>query len=369
MSDLIFAAPGIELSVDLFIANIDNVLGADISADLVDGSVDLNLDRAVKLAGSFTLRHPGQVRPYLDYLAPFLRLSYDDGRPGVYQQLGLFATSVPPGTSTIEDETATFQGMDLTGVLARSVFTDAENVASGTNIVTAVTSILAGGGMARVNLPATTRTAASDLSFSIGSSRLDAANALLQGIGWYELGTDLDGKLSTPGATRPLSSVQPFRVITDDDVVAPVETLAPGRDPSNVIVAVTEDADHAPLFSVARNDDPASPTSTVAMGRELSPPDSPLKPMGPMTQADLDAYTAQQLSASRSFYHVARVTILPDPTALIPHQVVQLSLTGKNAAYSGLWWVRTSQIGLTPGNAATVLECNRITDDLSGAVI
>jgi hypothetical protein len=84
---------------------------------------------------------------------------------------------------------------------------------------------------------------------------------------------------------------------------------------------------------------------------------------GSTTQAALDALAARILAESRTYYRTCKVTILHDPTALNPHQTVRLTLTGKMADLSGLWWVRTASIGLTP-DKPTTLELNQVTSDL-----
>lgn len=359
---------GYTLSVDLYRATIDNQLVEDLSEFFVGGSVDLNVDRAVKLAGSFTLREPDRVTPYTDYLAPFMRLEFDDGRDDVYQQLGLYAVRVPPGTYSMDDAVATFDGADLTRVLATSVYTDADNVAASTNYVTAITDTLTDAGISRWNIPATAFTLPAAQTFPIGTSKLAKANTLLDQLGWYHLGMDLDGKVSTPGPSRELASIEPWRTITDADLLRPIDVQQPGKEIANVIVVVNDNATAAPLSAVARNDDPSSPTSTVSVGREISPDDGPIKVTGPTTQAALDAMAARLLAESRTYYRTAKLTLLHDPTALIAHQTVELSLTGEYAGLSGLWWVRTARLGLTP-NAPLELEINQITDRLNGVTI
>src|SRR4051794_30434872 len=98
-----FTSRGFVLSAELWRATIDNELVEDISAYVVSGGVDMNVDRDIKLALNVTLRNPSIVAPYTDFLAPFIRLTYDDGTDEVYQQIGLYATKVAPGTYSIND--------------------------------------------------------------------------------------------------------------------------------------------------------------------------------------------------------------------------------------------------------------------------
>lgn len=359
---------GFTISVELWIADIDNQLITDISAYLVDGAIDLNLDRAVKLAAQFAIRNPSMIAPYTDFLAPFFRKTFDDGRDDEYMQVGLFATKVAPGSYSPNDAVATFEGSDLTWIMATSYYTDAFNVAPGTNYVTGATGIngaITASGINRYNLPATTEVTPSAQSYAVGTSRLERANTMIDQLGWYHLGMDLDGKISTPGAPQNLASKEPWRTLTDSDLKSAVDVQPSGMEIANVVLVVNDDAAAAPLHATARNDDPQSPTSTVAIGRSIMRLE---KVTGSTTQAALDSLASRLLAESRTYYRTAKITLLHDPTALIAHQTVCLTLTGEQEALSGLWWVRTATLGLTP-DKPTVLELNQITSDLDVAVI
>ena len=354
------------MSVGLWRATIDNALVEEISAQLVDGSIDMNLDRDVKLAATFVIRDPGNIVPYTDFLAPFIRLDYDDGRPDVYQQLGLYATKVAPGSYNINDSVATFEGADLTSVMATAYLTDTINRAAGQNYVTAgIVPLFTNLGITRYNLPATAETFPVIQTYPIGMSYLERANLVCDQLGWYHLGMDLDGRISTPGAPQALASMEPWRVLTDTDIIGNIDVQPTGQEIANVVIVINDDGAAAPLYSVATNSDPSSPTSTVSIGRSIM---RKVVVSGSTTQAALDALAARLLAESRTFYRTAKLTLLHDPIALVMHQVVQLNLTGKQAGLSGKWWIRTASFGLTP-DKPLVIECNQVTDTLNQAVI
>ena len=361
----IVSGGGVLLSVELWRATIDNALVEDISDQLVDGAVDLNVDRDIKLAGTFTIRNPSTIEPYTDFLAPFIRLEYDDGSDAVYQQVGLFATRVPPGRYTPTDRSATFDGSDLTAIMASSYLTDTINKSAGTTYRNSIIAAITGSGITRYNIPATTATLPANQSFPPGMSRLERANIQLSQLGWYHLGMDLDGRISTPGAPQNLASRQPWRTLTDSDIMGEITITPTGEEIANVVLVVNDDAASAILTSTARNDDPGSPTSTVAIGRDIM---RVITVQGSTTQAALDALAARYLAEARTYYRTAKLTILHDPTALVAHQTVRLTLTGEWESLSGLWWVRTASLSLTP-DKGTQLELAQVTDDLTGAVI
>lgn len=368
MPEVSGAGGSITISAEIFRATIDNALVEDLSDLFVAGEIEMNVDREIKLAARISLREPSRVRPYADYLAPFIRLEYDDGTDEVYRQVGLYAVPVAPQRLAYADAVGSFDGRDLTWVLASSAYADTNNVTSGQNYVSGATGIveaITGAGVSRYNLPATSQTFAAAQSFPPGTTRLEKANTLLAQLGWYQLGMDLDGRVSTPGAPQNLASQEPWRTLTDDDLIAPPEVQPSGQEIANVVIVVNDNAGAAPLTATARNDDPASPTSTEVVGRDIVRVE---RVSGDTTQGALDALAARLLAESRTFYQTARLRLLHDPSGLIPHQTVALQLTGAMAALNGLWWVRTARLGLTPGQPLE-LECNRVTDNTSGLVL
>lgn len=360
-----FARPGYVIAAELWRATIDNQLVEDVSQYLTDGSVSMDVDRDIKLALSVTVRQPARITPYVDYLAPFVRLTYDDGSPDVYRQLGLYAIKTPPGSYSPTDAVATFAGDDLTRVLADYAYSDNSSSAAGTDYTGQIGGTVTNGGISRHNIPSAPDLLPVAQSWKIGTTRLEKANTLLDQLGWYHLGMDLDGKISTPGAPQDLASMEPYRTIADEDVMSALDVTPAGQDIANVVLVVNDDASAAPLHSVARNDDPSSPTSTVATGREIV---RVVSVSGSTTQAALDASAARYLSESRTAYRTAKLTILHDPDALVIHRVVQLTLTGEQADFSGKWWVRQASLSLGPAGGS-VLTLSQVTSDEQAVTI
>lgn len=350
---------------DLFKADIDNAQSTDLTASFFGastGQIDLNHDRAIKTQAHLDIRDPTLLDPYRDYVAVYLNREYDDGRASDRDQLGLFEVRVPPGTRTVERADAIYTANDLTATLARYAFTDAYNIAASSNYVTAVTDILALAGITRYLIEPTTTTTAAVISFPPGTTYLEACSALLQAIGYYALSALPDGRLfSTP--TRALQYVQPYRTITDDDLMAPVHIQPLDTTVANVIIVVKDNPTGAPLTATRKNTAADSPTSTVNLGtvtRVVSRGDL----------ADQDAVNAladRLLAESRSFYQTAKLVILPDPRVLIPHQTIELDLTGKLEILNGLWWCRVAKLPLS--TRATEIEINRISDTIKGTLI
>lgn len=356
---------GHTVQFDLMLSDINNQQTTNLTDSFYgtsSGAIDLNHDRDIKTQAQLAIKDPSLVEPYRDYVAVWLNRDYDDGTASTRDQLGLFGIRVPPGTRTIERADAVYTGHDLTALVARYAFTDAYNIASSSNYVTAVTDILALAGITRTLIEPTTQTTAAIISFPVGTTYLAACNQLLNAIGYYHLSAMPDGRLfSTP--TRPLHLVEPYRTITDDDLMKPVDVQPLDTTVANIVIVVKDNPNAAPLTATRRNDAADSPTSTVNIG-----PITRVETRGDLAdQAAVNALADRLISESKSFYQTAKLTILPDPRVLIPHQTVELQLTGQLAVLSGKWWLRTAKVPLS--TKATEIEINRLTDSINGTLI
>lgn len=349
---------------DLYRADIDNAQTVDLSDAFFgrNALIDLNHDREIKTQATLPIRDPSLLSPYRDYVAVWLNREYDDGDDDELDQLGLFGVRVPPGTRTVERADATYTGYDLTATVARYAFTDSYNIAASSNYVTAVTDILDLAGISRTLITPTSQTTGAVISFPIGTTYLAACNSLLQSIGYYSLSAMPDGRLfSMP--TRALEYVQPYRTITDSDLMAPVDVQPLDTTVANVVIVVKDDPSGDPLTATRKNDAADSPTSTVNLGTITR-----VVHRGDLADQDaVDALADRLLSEGRSFYQTARLVVLPDPRVLIPHQTIELDLTGELEILNGLWWVRTARVYLN--TKATEITVNRVTDTINGTLI
>lgn len=353
------------VSFELRQSDRENNQTTDLSGNFYaagSAAIDLNHDRVVKTQAHLAINDPTLLEPYTDFVAVWLNRDYDDGAASDRDQLGLFGIRVPPGTRTVERADAVYTGYDLTATLARYAFSDSYNIAASSNYVTAVTDILALADITRHLIEPTTQTTAAVISYPPGTTYLAACNALLQSIGYYSLSAMPDGRLmSRP--TRDLRYVEPYRTITDADLMRPVEVQPLDTTVANVIIVVKDNPNAAPLTATRRNDAADSPTSTVNLGtitRVVS--------RGDLADQDaVDALADRLLSEGRSFYQTAKLSVLPDPRALIPHQTIELNLTGKLAVLNGRWWCRKVKVPLN--TKATELEINRISDTINGSII
>ncbi len=355
---------GITVWFELWRATIDNGLVEDISHLLYGGNVDMNRDRAITTQATFNLKDVSAVDPYTDFLAVFQNVEYDDTGIQEREQLGLFTVRVPSGTRSIERAEGIHAGYDLTSILGRYAFTDAYNVPQGTNYVDAVITLLGMAGITRSAIEATDKVTATPVTFPLGTTYLEACNTLLEAIGYYTLAVTPDGK-PTSGPTRDVQYIEPFRTVTDNDLMSTVEMQPTDTSVANIIIVIQDNPNADPLTAIRRNDEPDSPTSTVSLGEIVR-----VETRSDLAdQAAVDALADRLLSESRTFYQVATVRLLPDARVLVPSQTIDLDLTGQLEILNGRWRVRTSSIGFSPEDSGPVLEINRVTDRLRGALI
>lgn len=358
------AGGGMTVWFELWRATIDNKLIEDVSEYLTGGGVDLNHDRAITTQATFEMSDTSVIRPYVDYLAVFQNVEYDDSGIHERDQLGLFTTRVPNGIRSVERSEGSYVGYDLTATLGRRAFTNVYNVAAGTKYIDAVISILALAGITRYNFEASTQTLSAAITFPVGTTYLEAANQLLEAIGYYYLSCTTDG-VPVSMRSRDVQYVEPFRTVTTRDQMQPVTTQPTDTTVANVVVVIQDNPNSPPLTAVRRNDAVDSPSSTVNLG-EL--PRVEVR-SNLADQAAVNALADRLLAEGRTWYQVASLRLLPDPRVLTPHQVVELNMEGKLEVFNGRWRVRTASIGFTPDAAGPSLEINRITDTLEGRII
>lgn len=365
MTDRISGTGGnITAWAELWRATINNDLIEDISSQLYGGNVSMNRDRTVTTQATFELRDAAVVNPYVDFLAVFQNIAYEDGREPERHQLGLFTIPVPSGSRTTRIAQGTYTGYDISSLLQKRAFTDTYNIAGGTNYRTAVMAILALAGISRVDIDATTKTLADPRTYSIGDGYLDAVNELLNAIGYFNLAATPDGKaLSRP--SMDVRFVEPYRVIRDEDLMSAVDSQPTDTSVANIVMVIQDNNLDTPLTAIRRNDAPDSPTSTISLG----PITRVERQSNLADQAAVDALADRLLSEGRTFYQTASLRLLPDPRVLLPGQTVDFEFTGKLAIYNGRWRVRTATIGFDPATAGPVLEVNRVTDAIRGAII
>ena len=199
-----------------------------------------------------------------------LQMPARKGKPSQWLEfpLGVYLASTPKETTQDGLTFLDVEAYDVLKVLQDDKFMTRYVVKAGTSYTDAIEKILKDAGIDSYNIESSARVLANDLTWEIGTSRLDAANDLASAINYTPIYTDENGFfISRPYLTpaeRPVSvtyETNEFSVIQDG-----TEYELDLFDVPNRWVIVLNDPEREPITTVIENTDPNSPTSYQARG-------------------------------------------------------------------------------------------------------
>jgi len=207
-----------------------------------------------------------------DRIKPYVRLKMSDGGWAEWPQ-GVFLLSTP--TRKIDAAgiiTREVEAYDQLVVLRDDLIADRYTVASNTNYITAVGTILTGAGITSQNLTSTDKTLPTDKDWPPGTAKLKIVNELLSAINYRSLWFNESGQAMAEPYVSP--STRPAEYTYRDNqesVIFPEveETFDLFSIPNRWVLVVSE-PDREPLTASYTNDSPSSPTSTVGRGRTIT---------------------------------------------------------------------------------------------------
>jgi len=360
----------------------DHVISADVTMDP---------DRAIKwtLKARMTGEGYAKLTPYNDFLAPTLRVDYPDGtsREG---QLGLFVVKPSPATHTELTTTVDLNGEDSTSLLALQGFGAPYTVLAGTNVTSTVNTILTGAGFGpnRRTIPASARTMQVDTTWDEKQTKLKVVNELLRSIGYYTLGADNDGTLTT-FPYRDLKRTQPAKTYAANlpDTAAPTAVQAAAAARSEVVGAVTV----APVVdrlankvvvvlsnprrtkvrivhSITNPIHPSTVTYTSSAGHTITRTIRH-RHYYYVSAADnaMDELARKMLQEVGSLYHRIALAAMPDPKADLFHGTVDLAIYNarQEPVAVGRYWCRGVTYGMTRKSATMKMDLSRIEETQS----
>ncbi len=362
----------------LYRATWDNVWLDDLSADVRSGQVTMDPDRAVKWAGRLTLSGKAYrtLVPGQDFLAPWQRIEYPDGRVRE-GQLGLYVLRPSPQTWTRLDSMAEIDLADPTWILQSQGFVEPFTVSAGVNLIGAVNSVLGKSGFAsrrgqvlgfnetRWNLPRSSKTMPVDTTWESKTPKLKIVNDLLSMANYYHLSADANGLLvSHPyrdlGTAEPERGYYAYLDGAPSEVVGAVK-IEPVLPPGNEVVVLMDDPRRTAIKIVERIDAPHVPYSTTytfATHRVTI-----------RSRVILDVPSAQEVArlyAQRwaSLYHRVELSVLPDPAADFLHATLDLGIydRAREPVAVGRYWVRGASYGFSPRDGLVKLDAARVVD-------
>jgi hypothetical protein len=263
---------GVALIPRVYLSNLNNDIGEEITEYVAGGSVTFDSGRLIPMSLKLDLHeHDEQIiRPFLDYLAVFATVEYDNGDV-VTSQMGLFNTMPPSKTYTKQQHVAAVNGNDVTWRLSMDVFDTGYSVAAGTNFVTAITTILTSAGITRSAIAATTMTTPIAFSWKAGTPKIAVVNDLLAAMGYYPIYAAKDGTLTSQPyiSANDLQVATTYDTTTEENMVKVIRSVQ--MDPQfdkvvNKVVVIRQGPNQSTISLTRRNMNRNSPTSIPNLG-------------------------------------------------------------------------------------------------------
>lgn len=354
-------------SARIFRADRDGNLLEEISEAFIQGEVSANEDNEGAMwsfTGEFT--DPINLEPYVDFVAPFLRIEYANGKivddgSGYGVQMGLYVVVPPRKTVTSTESTYQMDGRDMLWLLSRARYAGVEVEPIGGVITDRVGQRLSALGFNRYVIQKSSRRTGRARTFDVASSGVDVCNDLLSAITFYGLTPDRLGRF-TSYQVLDLMLRQPNAIMLggDDGAVLEPYDVEPETEIFNRVTVYKDNKDN-PFNFTADNNDPSSPTRISRIGLHALPPVSFSEAE---TQADVEAEARRLLQEHSSVMLNATLRTMPQPWHNL-REVYYLHLKqrdGKSVreAY-GRYWCKGFTINFSQTDATMTHRLYRLT--------
>lgn len=229
---------------------ITSLLGAK------DGSFRFNVNAAIRGGGS--LEYGGTP---IDWNQHRIQPWYRTEAGGLLQEwpLGVFLVATPSTKFSSAGRSVTLELYDKTHILEQNKVTASYQVPAGTNVVDAVTTVLAQAGQTRAAFEETDQTLSTAMVWPAGTSRLKIINELLDAANYFSIWADGDGVFRAspykPPAARGISwSFED----NENSIYSPEFThdFDTFSIPNQVIVIGQSDGETEPQVAVAQDNGP-----------------------------------------------------------------------------------------------------------------
>jgi len=389
----------LRVEAKLYRATYDNRFIEDLSEWVVSGQVTMDTNRDVTWSLDATLLGDGWERltPYLDWVAPYLTVTFPDG--SVSQgQLGLYLVMDSPVSRSEYGYTVQLMAMDPLWLLGAQGLP--WSLAVGINHVktTVVRQLLEGAVLTRSDvangannaprrylLPTATDSANQPAVFSEaaefeqGASRLSVINDILLSAGCSPLYTTRTGMFTTRRLNDTLASRSPVRTYAANapagyelgnridrglfgDVISTVETTPIGDGLTNEILLVNDRPD-APMAVRYRITDSDNYRSFAGGSTGRNRRATRMIANRFLDHPEYAAQVARALAESLSLKNrTARVRVVPEPHLDLGREVVGMAVFDADGrpAITGKWYVERASYGFTPSDAWMELDLAKV---------
>lgn len=300
----------------VFRADINNRRLEDISEAFISGQVrasEENEGSMWSFTGEFT--DPIDLEPYVDFVAPFLRLEYANGKivddgSGFGVQMGLYQVVPPKKTVTWEESRYQMDGRDLLWMLSRRRYAGVETEPVGVVLTDRVVARLEALGFPRHVIQHSARTGGRVRTYDVAASGVEVCNEMLNAIGFYGLTPDRLGRL-TSFQQIDMMKREPNAIFLDGEDGAVLEPydVQPETEIFNQVTVYKDDKE-TPFRFTATNNDPTSPTRVSRIGLHAMPP---VNFSDAETQADVEAEAWRLLREKSSVMLSTKLRTMPQP--------------------------------------------------------
>jgi hypothetical protein len=238
--------------------------------NVLGGGVSFAALNEIKRTARFSLVDDGSIDFLSDRIQPFIELKMSGG--WISFPLGVFLLSSPVRKDDIGGVIRDVEAYDGLVILRDDKFDSVYTITAGTNYKTAITTILTGAGITKTIIEDTTKTLPRDVTFEIGTDKLQAVNNLIGQINFTPMRVDVNGYFITGTYVSPTLRAAEYTYI-DDQLSVIYNGITEDMDlfgVANKWVVVRTNAELGPIKSIYTNSNPNSVTSTVSRGRTIA---------------------------------------------------------------------------------------------------
>lgn len=233
---------------------------ADITNYVKSASISIDFSKTIIGSANFEINNNVDNLTPIDYLSDLIKIWYNiDGSDLSYRiPLGVYSLSSPQKVSDGKTVHRKIKAVDLLYILEQDKTTISSSFTSGTNVISAVKTILDSvGSWVRYSIQDSTETLSEDMVFPLGRSKLFIINSLLNAINHFPLWATGNGVFKTIPWSNTQTITWNFYDDTESLYKSNVTSNLDYSDTYNKVIVVTNEtvADTAPITSTLTFED------------------------------------------------------------------------------------------------------------------